>query len=512
MVERTRYPVSWASILACALVVAFVPVKRSVLPGMGSLSLLALVWATAMSCSALTYSTSSGTTLSLLPVLISYLSLRLPPVEVELSFALACLVGYSVMNVRQWRSRKPSFAVALEHALQAWAALRLVCALQSLMPHAPSDAYWPVLGLMSMGVAVAVLAQRHLRLVFRPPRSAPLKTMIRQTGEMIGIPLVFAPLLVPARIDLVDVGGLTAAGMVALNIAQLSLYLVLDRSRHSVGRSRAASRAMSLLTENLSRASTPLDALRGLSSALRESPGYRWLKLDWGAFSLVSPPHKQGDAGPPIVFGRPPGLVARVVPPSQGLDVRRLEGFLSHTRTALENLELRRSASREAWTCMETMVYSLDRADKRLAGHSKAVARMAVGLGRRLRLGSALLDNLRMAALLHHISTTVLDEHGSGNSAFKLPASTVTTLRHIGENADGSGKPDGLRKDSIPILARILRVADDYVTERERSGTEEALAGLRRRAGTIYDASLVSLVSSMVDAAGPLEGGALRRV
>jgi HD-GYP domain-containing protein (c-di-GMP phosphodiesterase class II) len=192
--------------------------------------------------------------------------------------------------------------------------------------------------------------------------------------------------------------------------------------------------------------------------------------------------------------------VARVVPQRQGLEIERLRSFLSHTGTALRNLELRRSANREAWTCMETMVYSLDRADKRLAGHSKEVARMALELARRLRLGAALQDNLRMAALLHHIAPTLLREHEViSGGGFSLPAPTVETLTHVGENVDGSGRPDGLQKDTIPLLSRILRVADDYVSEMERSGTEEALAGLRRRAGSIYDASLVAMVRSIAE-------------
>jgi hypothetical protein len=479
------------------LIVALVPADRTSLSASPFLGLVALVWAGAVSCSALTYSTSSGTTLSLLPCIMAYLALRRPPWPAEAAFVAGCLVGYAVMEIRQKRSRGASLASVLERGLQAWAALRLLMLLRGFLPSDHYGDYPTVLGLLCAGVALAVLFQRHLGIVFRPPRSASLGTMLRQTGEMIGIPVLFTPLLVPGRVDGVDVGGLTAAGFVTLLIAQISLYLVLDRSRHSVGRSRAASRALSLLTERLSKASTPLEALRGLSSALRRSPGYRWLRLDWGSISLVSPPHKEGDAGSPLVFGARPGLQAMVVPPRQGLDWRRMQSFLSHTRTALENLELRRSASREAWATMETMVYSLDRADRRLAGHSKEVAGVALELGRRLRLGSALLDNLRMAALLHHIAPTVLEEQKGGMGGFTLPRPAVHTLTHMGENVDGSGRPDGLKGDTIPLLSRILRVADDYVTERERSGPDEAMAALRQRAGSIYDASLVAMVGSM---------------
>ncbi|MGM0628621.1 MAG: HD-GYP domain-containing protein [Candidatus Fermentibacterota bacterium] len=497
MVSRTEAGASWASIAACALIAALVPAGRTSLATASSIGLLALVWAGAVSCSALTYSASSRTTISLLPCIMAYMALRRPPWTVEAAFVAGCIVGYSVMEIRQRRSTAPSLASVLEHSLQAWASLRLVTAARSLMPASRYDSYWMVLLLMVAGVAAAVLLQRHLRILFRPPRGASLWVMLRQTGEMVGVPALFTPLLVPGRIDSVEAGGLTAAGFTALVIAQIALYLALDRSRHSVGRSRAASRALSLLTEGLSRASTPLDALRGLSSALRHSPGYRWLRLDWGAISLVSPPHKSGDAGAPLVFGAGTGLVARVVPPREGLDSRRLRSFLSHTRTALQNLELRRSAGMEAWTTMETMVYSLDRADRRLAGHSKEVAEVALELGRSLKLSSAMLDNLRMAALLHHIAPTVLQEQRGGMGGFTLPRPTVETLAHMSENVDGSGRPDGLKGNTIPLLARILRVADDYVTERERSGPEEALAGLRRRADTIYDGSLVSLVALM---------------
>lgn len=499
MVARRGVDVRWSSVIACTLIVLLVPAERSALGSQGSLSLLALVWAAAMTCSALTYLTSSKTSLSLLPCLTAYLALRRPPLAVEAAFVVACLIGYTVMEARGKERELSSPAPALEHTFQAWATLRLLAAARSLLPDGMPQGYWHVLALLLAGVVLAVLLQRHLRLIFRPPRSESLPTMFIQTGEMVGIPALFTPLLVPGILDGVDVGGLTAAGMVALMISQLALYMALDRSRHSVGRSRAASRALSLLTENLSRAGTPLEALRALSAALRESPGYGWLRIDWGPLSLVSPPHKEADAGRPLVFGSSTGLVARLVPPSQGVDANRIESFLSHTRTALENLELRRSASREAWTCMETMVYSLDRADRRLAGHSKSVARAAVELGRRLRLSSALLDNLRMAALLHHIAPTVLDEQRSGKGGFSLPRPTVQTLEHMTENVDGSGRPDGLKGDAIPLLARILRVADDYVTERERSGPDEALAGLRRRAGTIYDASLVSLVRGLAE-------------
>ena len=74
----------------------------------------------------------------------------------------------------------------------------------------------------------------------------------------------------------------------------------------------------------------------------------------------------------------------------------------------------------------------------------------------------------------------------------------VNGIRHMTENFDGTGSPDGLRGNAIPLVSRILRVASTFVTERERSSTKASLLELERRSGTIFDPVIVESLESMV--------------
>ncbi|MFZ0284049.1 MAG: HD domain-containing phosphohydrolase, partial [Terriglobales bacterium] len=73
-------------------------------------------------------------------------------------------------------------------------------------------------------------------------------------------------------------------------------------------------------------------------------------------------------------------------------------------------------------------------------------------------------------------------------------------IEHHHEAFDGSGYPDGLRGEQIPLWGRILSIADAYVnmtTERsfaDAKSNEQALAELERLSGIRYDGMLVRLL------------------
>ena len=82
----------------------------------------------------------------------------------------------------------------------------------------------------------------------------------------------------------------------------------------------------------------------------------------------------------------------------------------------------------------------------------------------------------------------------------------VPAIRHHHERYDGSGYPDGLRGEDIPLGARIIHVANAYDTmctkrvyESARS-PEEALAELRRLAGEQFDPRCVGALDVVVAA------------
>jgi len=88
-------------------------------------------------------------------------------------------------------------------------------------------------------------------------------------------------------------------------------------------------------------------------------------------------------------------------------------------------------------------------------------------------------------------------------SAIQFDYPVIPIVRHHHENWDGTGYPDGLAGEAIPIGARILQVVDcfDALTSdrpyRRRMTTADALAIVRKRRGNMYDPELVDAFVSM---------------
>ena len=83
-------------------------------------------------------------------------------------------------------------------------------------------------------------------------------------------------------------------------------------------------------------------------------------------------------------------------------------------------------------------------------------------------------------------------------------AEVARAIRHHHERLDGSGYPDGLRGDAIPIFSRIILVAETYEalthhrSYRRAISHEEAIARLRESAGTQLDSRVVEHFAAAV--------------
>lgn len=134
---------------------------------------------------------------------------------------------------------------------------------------------------------------------------------------------------------------------------------------------------------------------------------------------------------------------------------------------------------------LEAIVEILSKKDNYTANHSKMVARIAFELGRTLKLSKRDLKLLYKAGILHDIGKIAVPE-SILNKVGKLSAQeyeivrihpeigaqivekfpglreTARIIRYHHERLDGSGYPEGLKNEQIPLLAQILAVADVY--------------------------------------------------
>ena len=172
---------------------------------------------------------------------------------------------------------------------------------------------------------------------------------------------------------------------------------------------------------------------------------------------------------------------------------------------------------------IETLATAIDAKDDVTHGHIRRVQGAAVALTKELGLTDPLLMKaIEAAALLHDTGKIAVPEHILNKpgkltaaefekmklhapigaeilSAIDFPYPVVPIVRHHHENWDGTGYPDGIKGEDIPIGARILSVVDcfDALTSdrpyRQAMTDEAALEILVARRGTMYDPAIVDV-------------------
>ena len=78
-----------------------------------------------------------------------------------------------------------------------------------------------------------------------------------------------------------------------------------------------------------------------------------------------------------------------------------------------------------------------------------------------------------------------------------LPEATALAIRSLDEHWDGSGHPDGLEGDQIPLLARVMGLAQTAEVFWQKGGHEAACQIAVDRKGTWFDPALVEVLSSL---------------
>ncbi|MBI5193615.1 MAG: HD domain-containing protein [Nitrospirae bacterium] len=92
----------------------------------------------------------------------------------------------------------------------------------------------------------------------------------------------------------------------------------------------------------------------------------------------------------------------------------------------------------------------------------------------------------------------------------KALSSIFPAILHHHESYDGTGYPDGLKGDDIPLLARILCIVDAYDSMtsnrpyRKSPGREYAISELSRCSGTQFDPQIVGVFLKIIPTANAL--------
>lgn len=177
---------------------------------------------------------------------------------------------------------------------------------------------------------------------------------------------------------------------------------------------------------------------------------------------------------------------------------------------------------------VQMLARALEAKDPCLRGHSIRVSRYAVATARRLSLGEAAVEQIRIGGELHDIGKIgtreavlqkpgalteeerhqicahpVLGERMLAPLARESPG-VLRVVRSHHERVDGAGFPDGLRGEAIPLEARIVAVADAFdamTSERPYRGPRApaaALRELREVSGTQLDAEAVDAFSAVL--------------
>jgi diguanylate cyclase (GGDEF)-like protein len=178
-------------------------------------------------------------------------------------------------------------------------------------------------------------------------------------------------------------------------------------------------------------------------------------------------------------------------------------------------------------TAHEPLLRTLAEREPELRAHVADVSSLAVRIGEQLGLARDELEELRLAAELHDVGKLAIPDVVLQKSGALDPTewgfihshtligqrilSAAPALRPVGvivrsthENWDGSGYPDGLAGEKIPLAARIIAACDAYsaITSdrpyRAARTPQEAVAELRRCVGQQFDPQVVELLCTVL--------------
>ncbi|MBU1035625.1 HD-GYP domain-containing protein [bacterium] len=177
---------------------------------------------------------------------------------------------------------------------------------------------------------------------------------------------------------------------------------------------------------------------------------------------------------------------------------------------------------------IRALAAAIDAKDPYTKGHSERVAETSVALAQELNLSDRDIENIEYTALLHDIGKIGIADNILGKDSSltvkefdKIKEHTIMganiiepvdflknsykAIYHHHERYNGKGYPDGIKSEDIPILARIIAVADAYDAMgsdrpyRKKLNKDKILKELKDQSGKQFDPEVVKALISVLD-------------
>ena len=208
-------------------------------------------------------------------------------------------------------------------------------------------------------------------------------------------------------------------------------------------------------------------------------------------------------------------------------DLNLLGAFANEAAIAFSNALAYNDLKKTYIGTLESFAKAIEAKDEYTKGHSDRVVKIAVAISAEMDLLREQTEILRYSGFLHDIGKIAIDDrilkkngkltdkeydmikkHPEIGESIIAPIEFLEDakkiVRHHHERFDGNGYPDNLRGDEIPLLSRILGVADsfDAITSkrvyRDSMSMKDALEEIKRCSGTQFDPFIVAAFISAV--------------
>ncbi|MDI6735735.1 MAG: HD domain-containing protein [bacterium] len=209
-------------------------------------------------------------------------------------------------------------------------------------------------------------------------------------------------------------------------------------------------------------------------------------------------------------------------------DLNIISILTSQIAVSIENARLFSQIKQFFFNTVKALASTIDAKDPYTYGHSERVAQYSLAIAEELGCSLKEKEDIQLAAMLHdigkiglpdeilHKPSGLTDEEFEEIKRHPLKGSKILEhikeltaiipgMRHHHERFEGGGYPDKLKGEDIPLIAKIISVADAYdAMTSDRSyrtslGSDEAIKRIKDCAGTQFDPKIVNIFVNLFE-------------